>query len=463
MNKFLISAAHKSSGKTTVSIGLCAAFADQGKRVQPFKKGPDYIDPMWLGMATGRSCYNLDFYLCSNEEIEQEFANRTADCDTTIVEANMGLYDGMSLDCSDSNAALAKLLDLPVILVVDTRGMTRGVAPLLKGYSDFDKDINIAGVILNQVGGSRHEAKLRASVEHYTDIPVLGAIYRNPDLSIEERHLGLIPSNEAEGSRHLIRACRDAVKNGVDIARIAALNTSAPVRKETSQVVAPEHTEKLRIGIAMDASFGFYYPGDLEVMKSLGVEIVPINLLTDSGLPEIDGLFIGGGFPETHMNQLEKNASMRESVHNAIENGLPTYAECGGMMYLSRSISWGDRSAKMVGVLPGDTHMHKRPQGRGYTRLQETDNHPWPRLAGSSGEFSFPAHEFHHSSLEISQNNPTYAYKVLRGTGINGENDGYIYKNMLASYVHLRNVAGNQWVNRFVQFVRDHSPRTNQH
>jgi len=463
MNKILISAAHKSSGKTTVSIGLCAALADKGRRVQPFKKGPDYIDPMWLGMAAGRPCYNLDFFLCSNEEIKQEFATRTNNCNTAIVEANMGLYDGMSLDCSDSNAALAKLLALPVILVVDTRGITRGIAPLLMGYTDFDKDINIAGVILNQVGGSRHEAKLRASVEHYTDIPVLGAIYRNPDLSIEERHLGLIPSTETEDSRKLINACRDAVINGVDLDRIIALESEPlnPPKATAVPETSPIESGSLRIGIAMDAAFGFYYPGDLEVMKSLGVEVVPINMLRDTGLPNIDGLFIGGGFPETHLEELEANSAMRDSVRNAIENGLPTYAECGGMMYLSRSIHWGDRSANMVGIIPGDTHMHERPQGRGYTRLQETEKHPWPQPEGVHGEFSFPAHEFHHSSLDIDQNNPTYAYKVLRGTGINGENDGYIHKNMLASYVHLRNVAGNRWVNRFVQFVREHSPRHN--
>lgn len=459
MNQFLISAAHKSSGKTTVSIGLCAAMREQGRSIQPFKKGPDYIDPMWLGMAAGRSCYNLDFYLCPETEIEYEFAMRSTDCDSAIVEANMGLFDGMSLDCSDSNAALAKLLDLPVVLVVDTRGMTRGVAPLLKGYADFDKEINIAGVILNQVGGSRHESKLRASVEHYTDIPVLGALYRNPELSISERHLGLIPSNESQQADQLINACRKAVQDGVDIDRVLALNgksTPVPARPVSTSL---NKTDGLRIGIAMDSAFGFYYPGDLDVLKSLGVEVVSINMMQDKVLPEIDGLFIGGGFPETHMKALEDNRAMRDSVRSAIEAGLPTYAECGGMMYLSRAIHWKDQTAEMVGVIPGETFMHDRPQGRGYTRLQETDNHPWPRLAENSADNSFPAHEFHHSSLEIEQKNPTYAYKVLRGSGINGENDGFVYRNLLASYVHLRNVEGNLWVHRFVKFVQEHAKR----
>ena len=193
MSRFLISAAHKSSGKTTVSIGLSAALTARGLTVQPFKKGPDYIDPMWLSAATGRACRNLDFYLMRREEIQTMFARHTQDADIALVEGNKGLYDGLELDGSNSNAALAKLLHLPVILVIDTRGMIRGVAPLLLGYQAFDREVNIAGVILNHVGGSRHESKLRAVVEHYTDVPVLGCVQHDKSLGIVERHLGLTP------------------------------------------------------------------------------------------------------------------------------------------------------------------------------------------------------------------------------------------------------------------------------
>jgi len=454
MNRILISAAHKSSGKTTVSIGLCAALNKAGHKVQPFKKGPDYIDPMWLGLASDRPCYNLDFYLSEDEEILSDFARRSAGADISIIEGNKGLYDGLALDGSNSNAALAKLLRTPVVLVVDTRGITRGIAPLLKGYVDFDPEVQIAGVILNQVGGSRHEDKLRNAVEYYTDVPVLGAVYRNPKLVIDERHLGLIPSNETADTGRLIEACGKAVRDGVDLDRLLAIQ-SAPHIPETKPA-APRKAigDGLRIGIARDAAFGFYYPADLEEFAALGVELVDVNMMTDSNLPEIDGLFIGGGFPETHMQQLEHNSGMRESVRNAIEAGLPVYAECGGMMYLTESIRWGENVARMVGTIPGDTVMHPRPVGRGYTRLQETDVHPWPRQGASEEPFRFPAHEFHHSSLEIHAKNPTYAYKVLRGTGITGENDGFLYKNLLASYVHQRNVASNPWVSRFVEFVK---------
>ena len=459
MKRLLISAAHKSSGKTTVSIGLCAALSEQGQIIQAFKKGPDYIDPMWLGRATGRSCFNLDFYLSSSEEIRQDFAVHSDGCDMALIEGNKGLYDGLALDGSDSNAALAKLLKTPVVLVVDTRGITRGIAPLLKGYRGFDADIDIAGVILNQVGGSRHEAKLRAAVEFYTDIPVLGAVYRNPDLVIDERHLGLMPSNEAGDARKLVKACSEAIRSGVDLDRIRGI-PCPPFKIEKTEAVAPVAAAPVRIAIAEDAAFGFYYPADLETMRSLGVELVSVNMLEDDALPEIDGLFIGGGFPETHMSQLETNTRMRTSVRDAIESGLPVYAECGGLMYLARSIKWGENQAKMVGIIPGDILMHDRPVGRGYTRLQETNDHPWPGSPSAGMSAEFPAHEFHYSSLENLEKSPTYAYKVLRGTGITGENDGYTYKNLLASYVHLRNVAGNQWVHRFVDFVHECKSRT---
>ena len=208
MNRLLISAAHKSSGKTTISIGLAQALSARGQKVQTFKKGPDYIDPMWLSAATGRACRNLDFYLMQAEEIRNLFAQHAQDADLSIVEGNKGLYDGLELDGSNSNAALAKLLGMPVVLVLDTRGVIRGVAPLLLGYQAFDPHVKIAGVILNHVGGSRHEAKLRAVVEHYTDIPVLGMVQHNKALNIDERHLGLLPANEAQ------KANQQIVENG---------------------------------------------------------------------------------------------------------------------------------------------------------------------------------------------------------------------------------------------------------
>ena len=226
MNRLLISAAHKSSGKTTLTIGLCAALARRGLAVQPFKKGPDYIDPMWLSLASGRSCHNLDFFLMQSEEIAETFRQRARGANLAIIEGNKGLYDGLDLHGSNSNAALAKLLDAPVILVIDARGMTRGVAPLILGYQAFDRDVRIAGVILNQLGGARHEKKLRAVIEHYTDVPVLGAVQHDDTLGIVERHLGLVPSNESQAARTKIDAIAASISGQVDLDRLLSVAAS---------------------------------------------------------------------------------------------------------------------------------------------------------------------------------------------------------------------------------------------
>src|SRR5512143_3721784 len=276
MNRMLISAAHKSSGKTMVSIGLCAALAARGHVVQPFKKGPDYIDPMWLSQAAGHACFNLDLYLMENDDVVATFAQHSAE--VNLVEGNKGLYDGLALDGSNSNAALAKLLDLPVILVIDARGMTRGIAPLILGYQAFDKDIQIAGVILNNLGGSRHESKLREVIEHYTDVPVIGAIQHDPELTIIERHLGLMPSNESGEAVARIRALGDAVERQVDLDKFLALTRKEPLAETARAIVSPfPSRDKLPIGIARDQAFGFYYADDLDALTASGAELVPFD------------------------------------------------------------------------------------------------------------------------------------------------------------------------------------------
>jgi cobyrinic acid a,c-diamide synthase len=456
MAQFFISAAHKSSGKTTLSIGLCAAFKKRGLSVQPFKKGPDYIDPMWLGRAAGRPCHNLDFHTMGHQEILDTFGQHSQGTDLSIIEGNKGLYDGLDLDGSNSNAALAELLGSPVILVIDAQGMTRGIAPLILGYQAFEPELNIAGVILNQLGGSRHESKLRAVIEHYTDVPVIGAVHRDPLLNIQERHLGLVPSNEAAHVEQQIQQMADMVTRQVDLDKLYDIAQQAPMPAYATPAPLELPAPDLRIGIAQDAAFGFYYAGDLEAFARAGAELVPIDTLHDKALPEIDGLFIGGGFPETQMQALEANSALRQAIRNAIEAGLPVYAECGGMMYLTRSLRWQDQCCEMVGAIPADTVMHPRPQGRGYVRLAETPDVSWPEPLG---ETTINAHEFHYSSLEnLSLENQgddvQFAYRMLRGTGIDGEHDGLIYRNVLACYSHLRDVAQHHWVQRFVDFVR---------
>lgn len=452
--RILVSAAHKSSGKTTIALGLCAALHARGQDVRPFKKGPDYIDPMWLGRAAHRPCHNLDFHVSTHEEILAEFALRTRGGDLAVVEANKGLYDGMDLEGSNSNAALAKLLGSPVILVLDVAGTIRGVAPLILGYQQFDPEVRFAGVVLNRVGGARHEAKLRAVIERYTDLPVLGAVHRDERLMLSERHLGLIPSNECDAAGAHIAAVAEVIASHVDLEAVLSAARTAPLLEVPGP--APERPrsggEPVRLGVLMDRAFGFYYPGDLERLEAQGARIVRIDALSDARLPPVDALFIGGGFPETQMTALEANADLRQAIRRAGEQGLPIYAECGGLMYLSRSLRWKERSAEMVGLIAADAVMHDRPQGRGYVILQETSSHPW--LAARREPARIAAHEFHYSALENLPPETVFAYRMLRGRGVVHGMDGIVVRNVLACYAHLRDAAGYPWTYHFLQFVR---------
>jgi len=451
MHRLLLAAPHKSSGKTTVTLGLCAALAQRGVRVQPFKKGPDYIDPMWLGAAAGRPCQSLDPYVQGEAEIVREFNRHTAGCDLALIEGNMGLFDSLDVEGRHSNASLAALLDTPVVLVVDVRGATRSIVPLLLGFRQFDPRIRIAGVILNKVAGKRHEQRLREAIAYYIDMPVIGAIHRDEAMVIDERHLGLIPSNEEQAAAALLSTIRDKVAVQVDLDALLSIarGASPSPQSDVAKIPAAKPAD-VRIGIARDAAFGFYYPEDVERLRRAGAELVPFNTLNDTSLPEVDGLLIGGGFPETQMEALERNRAMREAIRAAIEDGMPCYAECGGMMYLSRSIRWNERCHDMIGLIPGDTVMHSRPIGRGYVQLHAKGSAPWH----ASGTTTFNAHEFHYSTLENLPPQTHFAYEVVRGAGIDGRHDGFVYKNLLANYAHLRDVDGTPWCERFVSFVR---------
>ena len=465
MAQLLISAAHKSSGKTTLTIGLCAALARLGLRVQPFKKGPDFIDPMWLSQASGHACFNLDPYLMEASQIRQLFDEHRTRADVSVVEGNKGLYDGLALDGSNSNAALAHLLKLPVVLVLDTRGMTRGIAPLLLGYQAFDSAINIAGVILNRVGGSRHESKLRAVIERYTDIPVLGSLGEDPTLAMTERHLGLIPSHEHAQSQQLIDRLGQRVGAQVNLEQLLQVcaagapsgQRSPPPSDSGQAVVGPQG---VRIGIARDKAFCFYYEDDLLALKRAGAELVYFDTLNDAHLPQaLDALFIGGGFPEMFTQELQANAPLRMAISRLIGHGLPTYAECGGLMYLSRSISWKGQRCEMVGAIEADVQLHDKPVGRGYVNLEATEHMPWAGLR----EYAIKAHEFHYSSLSGLAPDTRFAWRVSRGHGVDGTHDGIVQGRMLASYAHLRDIAGTQWTEHFVRYVQDCRAQDGQH
>lgn len=450
MPHLYLSAAHKSSGKTTLTLGLCRALANRGLGVQAFKKGPDYIDPIWHGLASRRPSYNLDFHMMRRAEIESLFARHAGEADISLIEGNKGLYDGMDVEGSNSNAALAKMLGAPVVLVLDTIGMTRGIAPLILGYRAFDPAVNIAGIILNKVGGPRHEGKLREVIARYTDVPVLGVVYKNERMAIAERHLGLVPGNEAAEADARIEAIAAIVAAQVDLDRLLEIARRAPA--PALPPASPAPAASLRVAYAQDRAFGFYYQEDLDALRAAGVDLIPLNTLEDRRLPEVDGLLLGGGFPEMFIESLQANAGLRQDIAAKVESGLPVYAECGGLMYLARSLRWRDRIGEMVGVLPGDVVMGERPVGRGYAELEETDAALWPAQASR-----IPAHEFHYSHLENLPSGLKYAYRVMRGHGIDGERDGYVHRNLVAAYCHRRGAGEQGWIAPFLEKMREHA------
>ncbi len=454
--RIIISAPGRSSGKTTVSIGLCAALKEQGLKVVPFKKGPDYIDPMWLTAAAGTQCHNLDFFMMGEEKLIKIFQSASQNANLSLIEGNMGFYDGLDIEGKDSTSYLSKLLKAPVILVIDASRMTRGIAPLILGYQQFESDNLIRGVILNKVAGTRHERKLKSAIVQYCDVEVLGVLPGLDEIEIKERHLGLMPIKEDFSLMSVIDSIAVIVKKYVDLDAIIKLSASVPLLPELEQGEEyPVSPPTVRLGVAMDSAFTFYYPENLSALVQAGAELIPFNTLTDNRLPEVDGLYFGGGFPEMFLEKLAKNKSLREEIRAAIEQGMPVYAECGGLMYLAKSISYNETTKEMVGALPCDVRVYEKPQGHGYVTLtsrasQQTGKSNWFCFAGE-----IPGHEFHYSRI-VNPEKLDFAFNLTRGSGVDGRHDGIIYKNVIVSYTHLHSVGVPQWASQFVAFIKRH-------
>ena len=315
--------------------------------------------------------------------------------------------------------------------------MIRGIAPLVLGYQAFDRATNIAEIIINKVGTARQQDKIRQALERYTDMPVIGAVPRNKDFAITERHLGLMTPSETPELRARIARLRAAVEDGVDLDRLVSMGKAAPDLLASAFPLRTRPVARsIRIAVARDSAFGFYYADDLEAFERAGAKLCFFDAISDSRLPNADGLFIGGGFPETQAAAPEANAELRADIARKIRAGLPTYAECGGMMYLARSIQWKGVSHKMVGVIPADAVMYDRPQGRGLVLLQETEESPWHSDEGTSD--AIPAHEFHYAALENLSGGHRFAYRMARGEGMGGGRDGIVIGNLLASFSHLQ-------------------------
>jgi cobyrinic acid a,c-diamide synthase len=449
--RLMIAAPSKSSGKTLLSIGLVAALSKRGMDVQPFKKGPDFIDPRWLTYAaSGRECRNLDIFLMGKEVVFELFGKNGADADLSIIEGNHGLFDGQDIEGGDCGAGLAGLLQVPVLLVVDCRGFARGIAPLVSGLTNFPGGEHIKGVILNNVATPRHEKRLRAALERYCDVPILGVLPRNPNVVIDERHLGLEPVGEREELGDRISVIGDFIAQNVDLDGIVALaKTATPLNVPPSEIQAHKVTDPVRVAYAADRAFHFYYPDNLEALQQEGVELIPFSMLQDKKLPDVDGLFIGGGFPEMFMEELAANHSIMSDIRQQVDLGLPVYAECGGLMVLAEQIQWKDRVARFAGAIPVDIVMHNRPQGYGFMELTGSGELSWPKVGQN-----VRCHEFHYSKVVRMGEGVKFAYQVKRGFGVDGERDGILYKNVFASYAHIHAASEKGWAKFLASFWR---------
>jgi cobyrinic acid a,c-diamide synthase len=443
--RLVLAALRGGAGKTTISVALAVALKRRGIGVVPFKKGPDYIDAAWLSLAAGAPCYNLDTFLIGREQVVLSVTRRAPGGSLSLIEGNRGLYDGMNPEGEHSTAELAKLLRSPVVLVVDCDKVTRTTGAMVLGCQMLDPEVDIRGAILNRVGGKRHAAMAQRSIEEYGHIPVLGVVPRMELLPFPERHLGLVPPQEHELARRALDAAGDMAERYLNVEGLIRIARDAPAwsGEEVRDAAPAGRTEprKVRIGVIRDSAFQFYYYENIEALTENGAEIVEISAVGEQQLPDVDALYIGGGFPETQAERLSKNEGFRRSLRDAAEKGLPIYAECGGFIYLGESLTVGDVCYPMVGALPLTFGMEKRPQGHGYTVLEADGENPFypvgTRLNG---------HEFHYCRiLSRGEGSEKTVFHVTRGTGMDGKREGMTRKNILAGFTHVHALGTPQW------------------
>lgn len=466
--RILIAGDRSSAGKTTISIGIMSVLRDMGYNVQPYKVGLDFIDPSYHTEVTGRYSRNLDGYLMSEDAVCEVFSHAARGADIAVIEGVRGLFEGLEATSDiGSTAQIAKILTCPVILAINARSITRSTAALVSGYKSFDPEVNLVGVILNNIGSQRHAQKAKTAIETYTNTPVIGVIPRNDSMKISMRHLGLIPALEgrhrvADFDANLVRI-KEIIKEGIDIDTfISIANSAQPIERPRENIFREHpHENKIKIGVALDEAFNFYYRDNLELLELAGAHLEYFSPVNDRSLPDVDGLYIGGGYPELFAHELEDNEPMRDAIKQASKNGLPMYAECGGLMYLTQEITTNvsgngnyhmaemkGGTFKMAGAIPGKTLMgHKRVVSYNIGSFTK-DN-----VIGKAGS-SFIGHEFHHSEIIDLPEDTEFAIKLTRGVGIKGDFDGILVNNTMAAYAHLHGASYTDFAGAFVEFCR---------
>ncbi|MDI6796313.1 MAG: cobyrinate a,c-diamide synthase [Desulfatibacillaceae bacterium] len=460
--RIAISALRGGSGKTVLSIGIIASLKELGFAVVPFKKGPDYIDAGWLAQAAGRPCHNLDTFLVDPASTKASFCAHATGDSVAVIEGNRGLFDSMDLDGSTSTAELAKLLNCPVVLILDCTKTTRTLAALVLGCLHFDPDLDLRAAILNRVANARHEQKIRKSLAHYTGVPVIGAVPNLSDKDFPERHMGLVPTPEHDWTLGAIGRAGAMAGRYIDMQalfEIAASPKVADIAAESAcqemddayssifPVSVPKAARPPRVGVARDSAFQFYYPENIEALSRAGAQVIPFSLVDGSQIPEMDALYLGGGFPETHAGLLANNESARERIRSMALAGMPIYAECGGLMYLCRELILDSGVYPMAGVIPATVGVEKRPVGHGYTVVKADAENPFY----STGE-KIKGHEFHYSRiLSLDESEIKTVFAVTRGRGAWQGRDGLCIHNVLATYMHIHALGTPSWAPALVR------------
>ncbi len=427
--RIYISAIKKSSGKTTVAIAL-SKILSRKYNLLTFKKGPDYIDPIWLECASKNYCYNLDFFFLK-ENLYSYFVNKIkqSNCNFCLIEGNHGLFDDIHLDGKTSNASLSKVTKTPIILVIDVSEFGRSIVAVLQGFVNFDRDVFIGGVILNKIQSARQENKLIEAIKKYVNIPVLGVLPQQKQ-SIDQRHLGLSSTMPIEKKQELIENIADNLEKYMDIQEIIHIAKQSPkLYADESKLAIKKLNKHVRLAIAYDEVFNFYYNHNLENLQLMGIEIKKFSPMRDE-MPVADALYIGGGFPELFLKELQNNENIRKQINKLANEGMPIYAECGGLMYLTNSIYYNDIIGEMCSVFDLQTHISKKPIGHGYTVLLPKNKESF------IGDKKIYAHEFHHAFFPVFSGINCF-FNIERGYGINGTCDGAVKNNVLAGFSHI--------------------------
>lgn len=434
MKSIMIAATHSGSGKTTVTCGILRALRKRGYQIQPYKVGPDYIDTSYHSQASGRTSKNLDEFILGENEMKYLYSQNSEQVDISVIEGVMGLFDGYQAESNyGSSASISKILGVPVILVMDCKGMAASAGAIAKGFVCYDKNVRISGFILNNVSSENHYTILKKVIEKDTGIAVLGRLPKKEEISLSSRHLGLIPQGEVDKSEDKIEQMSLLVDQYIDLDSIIKIATTA--KSIVTHRSLKKNYNNLTLAVAMDKAFNFYYDDGLELLKDLGIKLVFFSPLADKDIPQCDGIYIGGGYPEIFAEELEKNKGMRQKIKQLSLGGMPIYAECGGLMYLGSSLVVEQEGSKntyqMVGIFAGESKMTKGLKRFGYcngTLMKNT-------LLGKAGAI-IKGHEFHHSIFDTKEEHIYEMTKIKSDGSTERWQGGYQQNNTMASYLH---------------------------